>query len=61
MTRKRRSSLEGQLVTLEHVSKVLEDNALGDPHVRPLNVWLPTTYHQGRGNKRFPGLFDRVG
>ena len=47
MTRKRRSSLEGQLVTLEHVSKVLEDNALGDPHVRPLNVWLPPQYHQG--------------
>ncbi|MBK7170623.1 MAG: enterochelin esterase [Gammaproteobacteria bacterium] len=61
MTRKRRSSLEGQLVTLEHVSKVLEDNALGDPHVRPLNVWLPPQYHQGRGNKRFPVLFDLVG
>ena len=61
MTRKRRSWPEGQLVTLEHVSKILEGNALGDPHVRPLNVWLPPQYHQGRGAKRFPVMFDLVG
>ena len=31
----------GRVVTLEHTSKVLTDNPLGDPHVRLLDVWLP--------------------
>ncbi len=55
---------QGRTVILEHDSKVLRGNALGDPHVRPLAVWLPPQYDQGathgRG-ERFPVLFDMVG
>jgi enterochelin esterase-like enzyme len=54
----------GRVVTLEHSSKVLADNPLGDPHQRNIDVWLPPQYDQsrrgGRG-KRFPVLFDLVG
>ena len=58
---KRSSPLEGQLVMLEHTSKVLVDNRLGDPHVRQLPVWLPPQYLAARGRRRFPVLFDLVG
>lgn len=54
----------GRVVTLEHRSKILVDNPLGDPHVRLLDVWLPPQYDQGvsRGRgRRFPVLFDLVG
>ena len=54
----------GRLVTLEHVSGVLKDNPLGDPHVRKLAVWLPPGYDEGGGRgrgRRFPVLFDLVG
>jgi S-formylglutathione hydrolase FrmB len=54
----------GRVVTLEHTSRVLADNPLGDPHVRTLDVWLPPHYdsEHGRGlGKRFPVLFDLVG
>jgi len=54
----------GRVVTLEHTSKVLTDNPLGDPHVRLLDVWLPPQYDQQRGKgrgARFPVLFDLVG
>ncbi|MGZ5660735.1 MAG: alpha/beta hydrolase, partial [Usitatibacter sp.] len=39
-------------------------NALGDPHVRRLAVWLPPQYDQGAGRgrgQRFPVLVDMVG
>jgi enterochelin esterase-like enzyme len=49
----------GQLVVLEHTSRILKDNPLGDPHVRKLAVWLPPGYSGGR--KRFPVLYDLVG
>ena len=55
---------EGRLVILEHVSKCLADNPLGDPATRKLHVWLPPQYDQGgtRGRgRRFPVLFDLVG
>jgi S-formylglutathione hydrolase FrmB len=53
---------EGTVVVLEHVSRVLRDNPLGDPHVRKLAVWLPPQYDQRRGPKRrFPMLMDMVG
>lgn len=58
---KRSATLEGQLVMLEHTSKVLADNPLGDPHVRRLPVWLPPQYQAVRGQRRFPVLFDLVG
>lgn len=52
----------GRIVTLEHVSSVLADNPLGDPHVRTLDVWLPPQYEAPRGrHRRFPVLFDLVG
>ncbi|MEO8179878.1 MAG: alpha/beta hydrolase-fold protein [Deltaproteobacteria bacterium] len=61
---KRPAWLPGRVVVLEHVSKVLKGNPLGDPHVRKLAVWLPPQYDQaaGRGRgKRFPVLVDLVG
>ena len=64
MALKRPHWQSGTLVTLEHHSKVLKDNALGDPHVRKLAVWLPPQYDEaaahGRG-KRFPVLVDMAG
>jgi S-formylglutathione hydrolase FrmB len=54
----------GRVVTLEHRSKVLADNPLGDPHERLIDVWLPPQYDQARGGgpgRRFPVLFDLVG
>jgi S-formylglutathione hydrolase FrmB len=51
---------QGTLVILEHESRVLKDNPLGDPYVRRLAVWLPPQYDLHRG-KRFPVLFDLAG
>ena len=54
----------GRVVVLEHVSKRLADNPLGDPHVRKLAVYLPPQYDEGttRGRgRRFPVLVDMVG
>jgi enterochelin esterase-like enzyme len=63
MARKRPTWAGGRVVTLEHRSKVLADNPLGDPHARTLDVWLPPQYDQQRGRgrgARFPVLFDLV-
>jgi hypothetical protein len=65
MARKRRTASGGTTVILEHTSKVLADNPLGDPYVRKLAVYLPPGYdtgahRRGRGT-RFPVLFDLVG
>ena len=52
----------GRLAVLEHTSKVLQGNALGDPHVRPLHVWLPPQYDRPEfAEQRFPVLYDLVG
>ena len=54
----------GEVVVLEHDSKILRDNPLGDPHVRRLAVYLPPQYDEGatRGRgQRFPVLVDMVG
>jgi S-formylglutathione hydrolase FrmB len=54
----------GRVVTLEHDSRVLADNPLGDPHARLLDVWLPPAYDRAAGRARgprFPVLFDLVG
>ncbi len=64
MALKRPNWIAGTLVTLEHTSKVLADNPLGDPHVRRLTVWLPPPYDQGAAHgrgERYPVLFDLVG
>jgi hypothetical protein len=54
----------GTVVVLEHDSRVLRDNPLGDPNVRKLAVWLPPQYDEGAGRgrgRRFPVLVDMVG
>lgn len=51
---------EGTLIVLEHESKVLKGNPLGDPHVRRLPVWLPPQYDT-KPRKRFMVLFDLAG
>jgi S-formylglutathione hydrolase FrmB len=63
MALKRPTWPAGRVVTLEHTSKALAGNPLGDPHVRTLDVWLPPQYDQAKGRglgKRFPVLFDLV-
>ncbi|MEM8660385.1 MAG: alpha/beta hydrolase-fold protein [Pseudomonadota bacterium] len=60
MTIKRYDWPGGELLELEHHSKVLVGNPLGDPHVRKLHVWLPPQYNKRR-NRRFPVLYDLVG
>ena len=47
MAIKRFAGKAGTLVVLEHESKVLKDNLLGDPHRRKLAVWLPPQYDAG--------------
>jgi len=50
-------------VTLEHVSRLLADNPLGDPHVRKLSAWLPPQYDQEPGAASGvvrPGRFHRI-
>jgi len=61
MALKRLRHAEGTLVVLEHDSRVLRDNPLGDPHRRRLGVWLPPQYDQGPAHRRFPVLYDLVG
>ena len=63
MALKRPTWPAGRVVTLEHTSKVLAENPLGDPHVRTLDVWLPPQYDQAKGRgrgARLPVLFDLV-
>jgi len=60
MTLKRHKGPAGTLVVLEHASKILKGNPLGDPHLRKLGVWLPPQYDEGR-RRRFPVLYDLVG
>ena len=57
---KRPKGPSGDVLVLEHDSRILRGNPLGDPHVRTLAVWLPPQYH-GSGNRRFPVLYDLVG
>jgi enterochelin esterase-like enzyme len=60
MSLKRAAGDPGTLVVLEHSSKILKGNPLGDPHVRKLGVWLPPDYDHG-GRRRYPVLYDLVG
>jgi S-formylglutathione hydrolase FrmB len=63
MARKHPLRDAGTVVVLEHRSRILADNPLGDPHVRKLGVWLPREYDDrssGPG-RRFPVLYDLVG
>ena len=60
MTIKRPKSAPGTLVVLEHTSRILKGNPLGDPHVRKLAVWLPPGY-DADPKARYPVLYDLVG
>jgi S-formylglutathione hydrolase FrmB len=60
MALKRSKARPGTLVVLEHVSSILKDNPLGDPHVRNVGVWLPYEYSL-TPHRRFPVLYDLVG
>jgi enterochelin esterase-like enzyme len=60
MARKRPIPNPGTLLVLEHTSKVLRGNPLGDPHVRKVAVWLPPQYGVNK-RARFPVLYDLVG
>ncbi len=46
----------GRVVVLEHPSKVLADNRLGDPSTRKLSVYLPPGY-VAEGPRRYPVLW----
>jgi enterochelin esterase-like enzyme len=64
MARKRPTAAPGRVVVIEHESRVLADNPLGDPTTRRLAVWLPHEYDRGAGRglgRRFPVLYDLVG
>jgi len=61
MALKRLKGPQGTVVLLEHVSRVLAGNPLGDPHVRKVAVWLPPQYDDARRGQRFPVLYDLVG
>jgi len=62
MALKRSPGKDGQVQVLEHESRVLKGNPLGDPHVRKLAVWLPPQYEGERERaKRFPVLVDMAG
>ena len=54
----------GTVVIVDHDSRVLRGNPLGDPTSRKLAVWLPPGYDEGatRGRgKRYPVIVDMVG
>lgn len=61
MALKRTNWPDGELIILEHQSKVLRNNPLGDPSLRKLHIWLPPQYSAGNDKRRFPVLFDLVG
>jgi len=68
MALKRPKGSAGTLVVVEHTSKILRGNPLGDPHVRKLGIWLPPQYDEGTARsktsgrgQRFPVFFDLVG
>ncbi len=62
MARKIPTKRRGEVVTLAHQSRVLQDNPLGDPSERTVSVYIPAQYHdKRRTNRRFTVLFDLVG
>jgi hypothetical protein len=48
--------LKGTLDELEIESELLRGNPLGDPHVRPLWVYLPPGY-EAEADRRFPSIY----
>jgi S-formylglutathione hydrolase FrmB len=62
MALKRPQGPSGRLIVVEHESRLLAGNPLGDPTLRRHHVWLPAQYDAvaSRG-KRFPVFYDLVG
>jgi S-formylglutathione hydrolase FrmB len=52
--------MNGKIVFLEHESKILKDNPLGDPYIRRFPVYLPPEYETSP-QKRFPVIFGLTG
>src|SRR5262249_53239260 len=46
----------GRIDELEIESELLRDNPLGDPHVRPLWVYVPPAY-DAEPDRRFPSIY----
>ncbi|MFU8816403.1 MAG: alpha/beta hydrolase [Pseudomonadales bacterium] len=68
MARKRGSWPDGQVAILEHDSRILADNPLGDASLRRFPVWLPPGYGNTTGSggsrargRKLPVLFDLTG
>ncbi|MDE2132267.1 MAG: hypothetical protein KGJ15_05825 [Betaproteobacteria bacterium] len=62
MALKRPQGAAGRLVWVEHQSRVLADNPLGDPALRRFPVWLPPQYDQPAfQGRRFPVFYDLAG
>ncbi len=57
---KRPAFLRGRIDRFRLDSRVLRDNALGDPHRRDVRVYLPPEYDRDPG-RRFPVFVDLVG
>jgi enterochelin esterase-like enzyme len=55
-----RRARQGRVVTLQHESRVLRDNPLGDPTTRRVTVYLPADYDRAT-DRRFVQLWDLVG
>ncbi len=51
---------QGTVVTLQHESKILKDNPLGDPFVRDLYIYLPPDY-EAENDKKFPVVYCLTG
>ena len=49
---------QGTVVNLQHKSKVLENNPLGDKFIRDLIVYLPPEYDE---NKKYPSVYVLTG
>lgn len=50
----------GDIVYVQHESKVLENNPLGDPHIRRFPVYTPPGYDP-QGRDRYPVIFGLPG
>jgi hypothetical protein len=62
MPLKRPKGPQGRVVVMEHASRVLKGNRLGDPAKRALHVWLPPQYDDPKqATARYPVLYDMVG
>lgn len=53
------SHAQGTVINLRHESEALKGNALGDPHVRDLFVYLPPGYEES--DRRYPTVYCLTG